>query len=87
VRWNPDDDREHRQMAASLTLHHPGWWVMWSYYHRQWVAYYLGPEATTPIRHEEADQLTKQMRHATLAFAASLEKTPPGVAARRPVRR
>ena len=63
--WTPALDREYQQVAASLTHHHPCWWVMWSYSLRVWVAFYLGPAQVAPLRYADPDRLARQMRHVT----------------------
>ncbi|WP_433696946.1 hypothetical protein [Nocardiopsis sp. CA-288880] len=70
MRWHPGQDREYRQVAASLTYHHPGWWVMWSYSLRMWVAFFLGPAAVAPLRCADPDRLSRQMRHVTRTVAS-----------------
>ncbi|GAA0988604.1 hypothetical protein Q7689_20990, partial [Nocardiopsis tropica] len=68
--WTPELDREYRQVAASLTSHHSGWWVMWSYSLRMWVAFFLGPAEVAPLRYADPDQLSRQMRYVLHILAA-----------------
>jgi hypothetical protein len=68
--WRPELDREYRQVAASLTYHHPDWWVMWSYSLRMWVAFFLGPATVAPLRYADPDRLSRQMRHVTRTVAS-----------------
>ncbi|WP_433697014.1 hypothetical protein [Nocardiopsis sp. CA-288880] len=69
--WTRELDREYRQVAASLTFHHPGWWVMWSYSLRVWVAFFLGPAEVAPLRYADPDRLSRQMRYVLHILAAS----------------
>jgi len=65
-RWDPSHDRDQRDVAAALARHHsPYWVVIWLSYHRSWVGFYLGPHRVGPLRHEDPDELSRQMKRNT----------------------